>query len=124
MVLVDTSVWIDHLRSPNLQLMDLLLVGQVLGHPAVLGELSCGNLKDRRNFLLSLSELPQATPASNAEVLNFIEARKLYGRGLGWVDAHLLASARLSGCRLLTLDLRLQQAAMDLAVGLRNTGVH
>lgn len=117
MVLIDTSVWIDHLRSPNLQLVAWLLAGQVLSHPFVAGELACGNLKDRKDFLLNLSALPQAVPASNAEVLHLIESAKLYGRGLGWIDAHLLASARLSGCHLHTLDARLSQAALELGAG-------
>lgn len=116
MFLIDTSVWIDHLRSPNLQLVEWLTEGRVLVHPFVTGELACGNLRDRRNFLSNLAALPQATSATNTEALHLIESAKLHGRGLGWIDAHLLASARLSGCLLQTLDARLKQAAIDLGV--------
>lgn len=114
MVLIDTSVWIDHLRTPDLQLTDWLMAGHVLTHPFVTGELACGNLRDRKNFLSNLAFMPSAVLASSHEVLHLIESGKLHGRGLGWVDAHLLASARLSGCRLQTRDVRLSQAAIEL----------
>ncbi len=116
MRLIDTSVWIDHLRTPNFQLTEWLITDQVLNHPFVTGELACGNLRDRKNFLSALARLPSAVVASNPEVLHLIEAGKLHRRGLGWIDAHLLASARLSGCRLQTRDVRLSQAALELGV--------
>ena len=85
-------------------------------HPFVSGELACGNLKDRTAVLSDLLALPAAKLASNAEVLRMIEDRRLWGRGLGWIDAHLLASALLSNCRLWTFDVRLAKAAAELAL--------
>ena len=105
--LVDTSVWIDHLRSGNARLIELLREDSVLIHPAVIGELACGTLRRRAETLASLRLLPQAPEASLDEVLHFIDERRLHGRGIGWVDAQLLASAALSGVSLWTLDVRL-----------------
>jgi predicted nucleic acid-binding protein len=116
MVLADTSVWIGHFRYRDPALTHRLSEGLVLIHPFVSGELACGNLKDRAAILSDLQALPPARLASNAEVLHLIEDRKLWGRGLGWIDAHLLASALLSNCRFWTLDARLAKAAT--AVGL------
>src|SRR5262249_24560209 len=107
MILVDTSVWVDHLRRRNARLVGHLEDGEVLGHPFVRGEIACGYLKNRREILLLLSELPQAVAAGHEEVLEMLESRHLYGKGIGWADAHLVASARLSGARLWTLDKRL-----------------
>jgi predicted nucleic acid-binding protein len=117
MTLVDTSVWIDHLRSRNVSLMALLESDQVLIHPFVIGEVACGNLKNRRQVLRLLQSLPEATSAGDAEVLALVENRRLYGLGVGWVDVHLLASALLTPCTIWTLDLRLRAAAKD--AGLR-----
>lgn len=114
MTLVDTSVWIDHLRSGNDRLSRLLEEGQVLCHPFVIGELACGNLKDRNLVLELLAALPEATLAEHDEVLEFVSSHSLSGRGLGWIDMHLLASSRLSACPLWTLDVALQTAAHDL----------
>jgi predicted nucleic acid-binding protein len=100
MVLVDTSVWIAHFRHRQPVLVDLLRDGLVLAHPFVTGELACGNLRKRAALMADLAALPAAAPASDAEVMRLIESRRLWGRGLGWVDAHLLASARVSHCRL------------------------
>jgi hypothetical protein len=86
-------------------------------HPFVSGELACGNLRDRTAILADLHALPQARLASNAEVLHLIEDRRLWGRGLGWIDAHLLASALLSHCRFWTFDIRLAKAAAKLGLG-------
>lgn len=117
MILVDTSVWVDHLRAGVDDLATLLNQGQVLMHPFVLGELACGNLHNRNAVLALLKNLPQATAASDDEVLFFIERRALMGRGLGHTDAHLLAAAALAGsARLWTRDKRLQSAAEDLAL--------
>jgi predicted nucleic acid-binding protein len=116
MVLADTSVWIEHFRHGEPSLADRLSEGLVLVHPFVSGELACSNLKDRAVVLSDLHALPQAKVASNAEVLQFIEDRRLWGRGLGWIDAHLLASALLSNCRIWTLDTRLAKAAADLGL--------
>jgi predicted nucleic acid-binding protein len=114
MVLVDTSVWVTHLRQGEAVLANLLRDGLVLSHPFVTGELACGNLRERALILFSLATLPAATPASDAEVMRLIEDRKLWGRGLGWIDAHLLASALLSHCRLFTFDKALRTAASEL----------
>lgn len=116
MVLADTSVWIEHFRHGEPSLADRLSEGLVLMHPFVSGELACGNLKDRAVVLSDLHALPQAKVASNAEVLQFIEDRRLWGRGLGWIDSHLLASALLSNCRIWTLDTKLSKAAADLGL--------
>ena len=86
-------------------------------HPCISGELACGKLKDRATVLSHLTTLPAATLATDAEVLHLIEQRMLWGRGLGWIDAHLLASALLSGCRLWTLDKKLAKSVDDLGRG-------
>lgn len=118
MVLVDTSVWIQHFRRGEPALIDGLSEGLVLMHPFVSGELACGNLSHRSEVLSDLQALPLANSASNAEVLRLIEDRRLWGRGLGWVDLHLLASALLSDCGFWTLDQRLAVAAKGLGLGL------
>ena len=117
MVLADTSVWIEHFRHREPTLADRLSEGLVLMHPFVSGELACGNLKDRAGILSDLQALPQSRLASNEEVLQLIEDRRLWGRGLGWIDAHLLASALLSNCRFWTLDVRLAKTAGELGLG-------
>ena len=93
-VLVDTSVWIDHLRSSNSELAARLDRGDVWCHPLVVGELACGNLANRREILRLLEALPQAGVAEHHEVLAFLEAHQLPGRGIGWINAHILASAQ------------------------------
>jgi predicted nucleic acid-binding protein len=95
MMLVDTSVWIDHLRRRDAELVAMLSEGQVLVHPWVVGELACGNLQDRKLVLELLQSLPSAPVASAGEVLFFIEKHALMERGIGYVDVHLLAAARL-----------------------------
>jgi predicted nucleic acid-binding protein len=111
-ILVDTSIWIQHLRSGHEVLAELLDAGSVVLHPFVLGELALGNLSPREVVLNSLQALPQATVAMHEEVLDFIETNTLYGLGVGYVDAHLLASVRLTpGALLWTRDKRLQQVA-------------
>ena len=117
MILVDTSVWIEHLRSGDERLMTLLNGGEVLGHPFVLGELALGNLRQRAAFLSDLQDLPQATVASDDEVLGLINRQTLFGRGIGYVDAHLLAAARLSADgKLWTHDRPLQAVAAELGL--------
>ena len=114
MKLVDTSVWVDHLRNGNEVLRELLLKDEVACHPMVIGELACGNLKRRKELLALLHALPRVECVSDDEVLFFIDQHRLSGRGLGLVDVHLLASCLLSHTPLWTLDGRLQQAANDL----------
>ena len=116
MILVDTSVWIEHFRAGSERLKALLLDGQVLCHPYVVGELACGTLQKRSEILRMLKALPEAHLLEHEEVLNFLESRRVYGRGIGWVDAHLLASTLLTGCVLWTLDKPLRRAAADLNV--------
>ncbi len=114
MILVDTSVWIDHLRHRNPQLVRLLELNMVFVHPWVIGELACGNLRKRAELLEHLSNLTHVTQATDSEVMELIERNKLYGRGLGWVDFHLLASALISHCPLWTMERRLSTVACDL----------
>jgi predicted nucleic acid-binding protein len=110
-ILVDTSVWVDHLRRGLPHLATRLQAGEVLIHPWVIGELACGHLRQRRQVLSLLQGLPTAVVASDEEALLLIERNQLMGRGIGYVDAHLLASARLSRCRLWTQDRRLAAVA-------------
>ena len=115
-VLVDTSIWVDHLRHGDAPFQDLLTTGQAATHPFVIGELACGHLTHRAEILRLLSELPAVTVASHEEVLHLIERHRLYGKGLGWVDAHLLASAMLSGTSLWTRDRRLALVTKSLGI--------
>jgi predicted nucleic acid-binding protein len=116
MTLVDTSVWIEHFCKGNLQLKLWLSEGLVLTHPWVIGELACGNLRSRAVILADLNALPQVNSATDEEVLALIEKRKLWGRGLGWIDMHLLASVLLFDCHFWTLDKRLARAIHDLKI--------
>ena len=117
MIIVDTSVWIDHLRNGDTVLANLLGSGRVLAHSFITGEIALGSLRRRDAVLGSLSDLPQATLASDDEVLMLIEREKLYGIGIGYVDTHLLAAARLTaGTLIWTRDRRLQQASVRLGL--------
>ena len=117
MILVDTSVWIDHLRAGDAELVALLNGSQVLMHPFVLGELACGNLRNRTEVLALLRDLPGAALANDEEVLFFIERHALMGRGIGYVDAHLLAAVTLEGVtKIWTRDKRLRAVADALAL--------
>jgi predicted nucleic acid-binding protein len=110
--LVDTSVWVDHLRRGDAGLVALLERAAVVMHPFVVGELACGNLQDRASILELLQDLPAAAVASSDEALMFIERHGLHGRGIGYVDVHLLASvALMPGARLWTRDARLRKTA-------------
>jgi len=110
-VLVDTSVWIDHLRRGNATLTAELARAEVWCHPFVIGEIACGRLKKRREILSLLRALPRVPVADHDEVLVFVERNSLDGSGLGWIDAHLLASAKLSNIPIWTLDPRLASQA-------------
>ncbi|MBN9534156.1 MAG: PIN domain-containing protein [Alphaproteobacteria bacterium] len=119
MILVDTSVWIDHLRKGDAQLTRWLTDGLVLVHPFIVGEIALGSLRQRKLILESLQDLPQAVVASDAELLRAIEDWNLAGSGIGYVDAHLLASARLSDAtRLWTRDRKLNGVAARLGLAL------
>ena len=119
MILVDTSVWVEHLRHGLPRLATLLQGGEVLIHPWVIGELACGNLRNRSQVLELLQGLPAATVASDAEVPLLIERERLMGRGIGYIDVNLLASARLSHCRLWTQDRRLVAVAEEQGLAAR-----
>jgi predicted nucleic acid-binding protein len=113
---VDTSVWIDHLRGRRGDLAGPLRDGLVLTHPFVIGELACGNLARRDEVLGLLAALPRAPEATHAEALALVAEARLAGRGLGWIDVHLLAAALLAGARLWTGDRALAAAAARLGV--------
>lgn len=122
MILVDTSVWIDHLRGVESRLSSLLSDNRVLAHPMVIGELACGNLRNRAELLSLLSGLPSAPVAADAEVLTFIDRHRLMGRGIGYIDAHLLTAAALASPSFLwTSDRRLGEMAERLGVAYRLT---
>jgi len=117
MVLVDTSVWVEHFRSGNARLETLLYDGHVVCHSFIIGELACGNLKQRSDLLSLLRALPMAIHAEHEEVMQLIENYTLMGKGLGYVDMHLLASAMLTNDLLWTLDKRLKDASLTLGIG-------
>jgi predicted nucleic acid-binding protein len=117
-ILVDTSVWSQHIRREVAALSALLEAGEVLAHPFVVGELVLGNLRDRAAVLEDFRLLPQAVVAAHEEVLELVERNRLFGRGIGYVDAHLLAAASLSQDTLLwTFDKKLAAAAVQLELG-------
>jgi predicted nucleic acid-binding protein len=116
MVLVDTSVWVAHLKEGKIRLQRLLNDGDVICHPFIIGELACGNLKNRPEILSLLQSLPTATSVEHEEVIQFIENYRLMGKGLGYIDIHLLASALLSKVSLWTFDKKLNDAASKLGV--------
>lgn len=114
MVLVDTSVWVSHLRYGDAHLRELLRDGLVACHPFVIAELACGTLQRRQEILTLLHALPRAQVADEEEILEFIEQRRLIGRGIGLVDVHLLASAILTGIPLWSADKPLRAVAIEL----------
>ena len=114
MILVDTSVWSDHLRDLEPGLVALLNEGSVLIHPSIIEELACGNLPHRKEILDLLHALPVAPVAKHAEVLDFIATERLHGTGVGSVDVHLLASARLAGAKVWSKDKALCREAKRL----------
>ena len=111
MTIVDTSVWVHHLRHGNARLRWLLENGEVLCHPFIVGELACGSIANRKEVLELLEALPIASIAEHDEVMHFLHEKRLFGRGLGWIDLHLLASAWLSNASLWTTDRALKKAA-------------
>ena len=120
MVLVDTSVWVSHLRDGSIGLANLLNDERVLCHPLIVGELACGNLKDRAAILSFFQLLPMSIEAEHEEVLSFIENNRLMGKGMGYVDVHLIAAAILTGVPIWTLDKKLAQAADGLHIKYKN----
>ena len=119
MILVDTSVWVNHFRSSNHRLCDLLSDGEVITHPFILGELACGNLRNRDEILSLLQSLPMAPTITIDEFLYFVEQNQLMSKGIGFVDVHLLASAKLAAIPLWTLERKLNSAAKTLAIAYR-----
>jgi hypothetical protein len=117
LILVDTSVWINHFRYGDTTLTNLLNAGQVCVHPFVIGELALGNLQQRDDILDILNNMPRSKIATDEEVMKLINLSKLYGQGIGYIDAHLLASTRLTpGSLLWTLDKRLRAVANQLGL--------
>lgn len=117
MILVDTSVWVDHFRQGDAKLIELLNANSVVMHPFVIGEIACGSLADRETTLDLLQSLPPAAVAETEEILAFIESQNLFGKGIGYVDVHLLASAALARIKLWTRDKRLLVVAGELGYG-------
>ena len=121
MILVDTSIWVGHLREGDPALSLLLEQDRVLIHDFVLGELACGSMENRREVLGLLETLPCASMAEHSEVLHLVEQEHLYGKGIGWIDAHLLASALISRSFLWTWDTQLRRAAESLGIAYGTT---
>ena len=122
MILVDTSVWVDHFRRGDPRLVDLLERSTVVMHPFVVGEIACGSLHDRLSILELLQDLPAAVVAEGDEVLQFIERHGLHGKGIGYVDVHLLASVALTeGAEIWTRDKKLSLVAEMLGCAYRDT---
>ena len=116
MVLVDTSIWINHLRKGQPTLREMLIDGEVTCHPFIVGELACGNLSNRAEFFSLLQTLPMVPVADQAEVLYFIEKHNLMGKGVGFVDIHILASAHLAHMPIWTSDKRLQSITLGMNI--------
>ena len=119
MILLDTSVWVDHLRLGDALVVQALESGQAAVHSFVIGELACGNLKSRAGVIGLLQALSQVPTATDDEVLYFIDKHQLMGRGIGYVDAHLLAASTISGSLLWTRDKRLRSIATEQGVAYR-----
>ncbi|HEX6708004.1 MAG TPA: type II toxin-antitoxin system VapC family toxin [Albitalea sp.] len=125
MILVDTSVWVDHLRRGDARLAALLDSAAVIVHPFIVGEIACGSLSNRKTVLELLQDLPAAVVADAEEVLAFIDRHRLHGKGIGYVDVHLLAAVALTqGAKLWTRDKRLRAAAQDLGYAHEETASH
>ena len=119
-VLVDTSIWVNHFRSSDPHLEDLLDSTEVVCHPLVIGELACGNLKKRKEILTLLAALPMAPEVDYQEALEFIELNKLMGKGIGFIDVLLLASSRLAAIPIWTNDSKLKEAAHTLNISYKH----
>jgi predicted nucleic acid-binding protein len=116
MVLVDTSIWVAHLRNGNRQIEKLLMDAEVICHPFIIGELACGNITNRNEILSLLKSLPSAPVLDFDEFLFFIDEHQLMRIGIGFVDVHILASAKLAGTLLWTADKKLNSAATNLSL--------
>ena len=120
MVLVDTSIWVAHLRQGLRRLENLLMDAEVICHPFIIGELACGNLKNRNEIISLLQSLPIAPTIEFEEFLFFLDRNHLMGKGIGFVDVHLLASAQLAGMPLWTADKKLKSAADQLKLAFKH----
>lgn len=120
MILIDTSIWIDHLRGAEDLLAPLLHQDNVCTHAMIIGELACGNLANRKEILELLNGLPRLASATDAEVLQFMEQHRLMGRGIGYIDAHLLSAAAMHRIVLWTRDKKLQEIAQELGLNHAN----
>ncbi len=118
-VVVDTNIWVFHWRQPNRLLTDMVADGEIWTHPIVIGELSMGTLRNREQTLWDLTRLGRPPLATDAETRQMVEARRLWGRGIGWNDAKILASVVIGGCLLWTRDIRLDEIAEELKVAWR-----
>jgi predicted nucleic acid-binding protein len=116
MVLVDTSVWVSHLRNDNTHLANLLNHGEVVCHPFIIGELACGNLKNRTEILSLFQALPMSIQAEHDEVMKFVENNQLMGKGLGYIDVHLLAATSLTEVPIWTIDKRLDAVSQEMGL--------
>jgi predicted nucleic acid-binding protein len=116
MILVDSSIWVAHLRDGNVGLGNLLIEGKVACHPFIIGELACGNIENRKEIISLLQSLPMALQAEHDEVLQFIDNHRLMGTGLGYIDMHLLASANLTKIPLWTLDKKLHNVSVKMGL--------
>ena len=116
MVLVDTSVWVDHFNKSDPDLIRLLKGMKVCTHVFIIGELSCGNIRNRTEILSLMNSLPQVIPAFDDEVLTLIESKHLYGIGLGYIDVHLIASALINDVKIWTRDKSLKKTAVNLNI--------
>jgi predicted nucleic acid-binding protein len=116
MILVDTSIWIDHLSNSNDELVRILNSSRVCIHPFIIGELSCGNISNRKEILSLLNALPRIEPALEEEVFTLIENKKLYGIGLGFVDVNLIASALIHDVKIWTYDKSLKRISKKLNI--------
>ncbi|MCF6148934.1 MAG: type II toxin-antitoxin system VapC family toxin [Candidatus Kuenenia sp.] len=117
MVLVDTSIWVVHLRNGNIGLETLLNEGNVVCHPFIVGELACGNLKNRVEILSLLQTLPMAIHGEHEEIMRFIEDHTFMGKGLGYIDIHLIVSAIITNIPLWTADKKLNEISLKLGIG-------
>ena len=117
LILVDTSVWIKHLREGNQNLSQLLEQGLVASHPFIIGEIACGDIKNRYEIISLINDLPSTDVLDHSDIMEFIENRKIMNKGIGYIDVHLLGSALVSETPLWTLDKALRKIAIQLAVG-------
>ncbi len=118
-VVVDSNIWVHHWRNENRLLMDMMADGEIWTHPLVIGELSMGTLRNRERLLWDLTRLGRPQLATDAETRQMVEARRLWGRGIGWNDAKILASVVIGGCLLWTQDKRLDEAALEMGAAWR-----